>query len=184
MQKSNSTLQTTDSTKLALERALDNLEHDAGGRNALIDALTASQHPKAKVFITALGKMENEDKSLYEIATTLSPDPMELQKYFSQGLRTKSVITAYNIMFKDLPDLMRESLEQAKGEDGFQERKMLFQMAGLFPKDGGININLNQNFGGMMEQGMAGKVARGSGDLMHENPFEIEIEAEEIDDKL
>lgn len=165
-----------DGTQLALQRALDNLERDAGGRQALIEALTSSQHPRAKVFITALGRMENEDKSLYEIALSVSPDPHEIQKYFAQGLRTQSVLTAYNIMFTDLPDLMRESLEAAKGEDGFQERKMLFQMAGLFPKDGGININLNQNFGGMLEPGVAGRVARGSGNLMHENPFEIEAE--------
>jgi hypothetical protein len=116
---------------------------------------------------------------LYEIAKSVSPNPHELQKYFSQGLRTQSVIAAYDIMFKDLPDLMRVSLDAATEPDGHQERKMLFQMAGLFPKDGGININLNQNFGGMMEKGMAGKVARGSGDLMHDNPFEIVVEAED-----
>jgi hypothetical protein len=168
-----------DGPELSLQRALDNLEKTAGGRSALIDAVAASQHPKAKAFVTALGLMENEDKSLYEIAKSVSPNPHELQKYFSQGLRTQSVIKAYDIMFRDLPDLMRVSLDAATEPDGHQERKMLFQMAGLFPKDGGININLNQNFGGMMEKGMAGKVARGSGDLMHDNPFEIVVEAED-----
>ncbi len=82
-------------------------------------------------------------------------------------------------MFKDLPDIMRASLDAATEPDGHQERKMLFQLAGLFPKDGGININLNQNFGEMMGRDVAGKVARGSGDLMHENPFEIVVEPEE-----
>lgn len=165
---------------MSLQRALDSLEETAGGRSALIDAVAASQHPKAKAFVTALGKMENEDKSLYEIALSVSPDPHELQKYFSQGLRTQNVIKAYDIMFKDLPDIMRASLDAATEPDGHQERKMLFQLAGLFPKDGGININLNQNFGEMMGQGQVGRVARGSGEMMHENPFEIEVEAEEV----
>lgn len=165
--------------ELSLQRALDSLEITAGGRSALIDAVASSQHPKAKAFVTALGLMENEDKSLYEIALSVSPDPHELQKYFSDGLRTQNVIKAYNLMFVDLPDIMQASLDAAQDPENHQERKMLFQLAGLFPKDGGISINLNQNFGSMLEPGMAGKVARGSGDLMHENPFEIVVEPEE-----
>lgn len=169
----------------ALEVALDNLEKMSQGRNVFIQALAASKNPAAQGLMKALGKVENDGLTIYEIALKIRLDPLELQKAFSEGLQVHNAMEAFNKLFSALPDVMGGAIDSAKliGKEGHADRKMLMQLAGLFPKEGGLQISLNQNFADMVQIQGGAPMTQGSHDLLHKNPFEIEVEAEEIDDK-
>lgn len=167
----------------ALRETLEYCEKTAGGRTAYIQALAASKNPAAKALVKALGKSENDDKTIFEVALIIKKDPMELQKAFSEGLQVKQVIESANKMFEALPDVMGSAISAAKipDKDGHADRKMLFQIAGLFPKDGssGVAITFNQTI-----SGLAGKdnPAAGTHDLLHTDPFDEIIDVEPEDD--
>ena len=166
----------------ALEIALDNLEEMSGGRNVFLQALAASTSPIAKQLCTALGKVENDGLTIYEVALRIKTDPLEIQKAFSSGLQVHNAMEAFNKLFSALPDVMGGAIDSAKliGKEGHADRKMLMQLAGLFPKEGGLQISLNQNFADMVQVQGGAPMTQGSHDLLHKNPFEIEVEAEEI----
>lgn len=160
----------------ALRETLEYCERTAGGRTAYIQALAASKNPAAKALVKALGKVENDDKTIFEVALIIKKDPLELQKAFSEGLQVKQVIESANKMFQALPDVMDAATVAAQNptKDGHADRKMLFQIAGLFPKEGGggVAITFNQNI-----SGLAGNAnpAQGTHDLLHTDPFADEI---------
>jgi len=151
-----------------------------GGRNVFLQALANSKNPAAQGLISALGKVENDNLSIYEVALSVRCDPLEIQRSFSEGLQVHQAMEAFNKLFIAIPDVMDSAIESArvKGKDGKPDREMLFKMAGLFPKDGGININLNQNFEDMVRIGGGEPVARGSRDLLHKDPYTIDIPVE------
>ena len=158
-----------------LRETLEYCEQEAGGRTPFIRALAASKNPAAKALVKALGKIENDDKTIFEIALAIKKDPMELQKAFSEGLQVQQVIESANKMFKALPDVMESAVESAKipNKEGHADRKMLFQISGLFPKDGGLQISLNQNFSGMLP---TDNPATGTHDLLHTDPYDTVID--------
>lgn len=166
----------------ALRETLEYCEEQAGGRSAFIQALASSKNPAAKALVMALGKHENDDKTIFEVALAIKKDPLELQKAFSEGLQVQQVVESANKMFKALPDVMESAVNAAKipDKDGHADRKMLFQIAGLFPEKGGLQISLNQSFSGLAPD--ASPVA-GTHDLLHSDPFAdaIDVEPEEED---
>ena len=68
---------------------------------------------------------------------------------------------------------------RSRSKDGHADRKMLFKMAGLLPEKGGVSISLNQNFQGILP---AGNPAKGTHDLLHEDPYKHAIDVEVEDD--
>lgn len=170
----------------ALEVALDNLEKMSGGRNVFVQALAASKNPAATALMKALGKVENDGLTIYEVALKIRSDPLELQRAFSEGLQVHNAMEAFNKLFQALPDVMDSAISASKipDKEGFADRKMLLQLAGLFPKEGGLQISLNQNFADMVHVQGGAPYTQGSHDLLHKDPFEIDVEAEEVDDKL
>lgn len=167
----------------ALRESFEYCEQQAGGRGPFIQALASSKNPAAKALVMALGKIENDDKSIFEVALAIKKDPMELQKAFSEGLQVQQVVESANKMFKALPDVMGSAIVAAKipDKDGHADRKMLFQIAGLFPEKGGLQISLNQSFSGMMPN--PANALAGTHDLLHSDPFAdaIDVEPEEDD---
>jgi len=157
------------------------MEQEAGGRVALVQALAASKNPAAKALVLALGKIENDDKSVFEVALTIKKDPDQLAKAFSEGLQLQNITESANKMFRALPDVMESTIKTAKiaTKDGHSDRKMLFSMAGLLPEKGGVSISLNQNFAGMLP---TDNPAKGTHDLLHTDPFEDAIDVEVEDD--
>jgi len=166
----------------ALRETLEYCETQAGGRGKFIQALASSKNPAAKALVMALGKHDNDEKSIFEVALAIKKDPMELQKAFSEGLQVQQVVESANKMFKALPDVMGSAIVAAKipDKDGHADRKMLFQIAGLFPEKGGLQISLNQSFSGMVPNA---SLVAGTHDLLHADPFAdaIDVEPEEID---
>lgn len=160
------------------------MEREAGGRIPLVQALASTKNPAAKALVLALGKKENDDKSIFEVALAIRHDPMELQKAFSEGLQLQNVVESANKMFRSLPDVMESTIEVAKAhsKDGHADRKMLFKMAGILPEKGGVSISLNQEFRGMLP---SENPAKGTHDLLHTDPFDnaIDVEPEESDDE-
>lgn len=169
----------------ALRETLEYCEKTAGGRTAYIQALAASKNPAAKALVKALGKAENDDKSIFEVALLIKKDPHELQQAFSEGLQVKQVIASANRMFESLPDVMGAAVEAARvpTSHGHADRKMLFQIAGLFPKDGGggVAITFNQTISGLAGHS---NPAQGTHDLLHQDPFDeiIDLTPEDDDD--
>jgi len=157
------------------------MEREAGGRVPLVQALAAAKNPAAKALVLALGKKENDDKSILEVALAIKHDPGELAKAFSEGLQLQNVVESANKMFKSLPDVMESTIEVAKAhsKDGHADRRMLFKMAGLLPEKGGVSISLNQNFQGLLP---SGNPAKGTHDLLHTDPYEHAIDVEPEDD--
>ncbi len=154
------------------------METQAGGRIPFVQALASSKNPAAKALILALGKVENDEKSIFEVALTIRRDPMELQKAFSEGLQLQNVVESANKMFKSLPDVMDSAISAAKikDKDGHADRKMLFQMSGLLNEKGaGVSISLNQSFSGMLP---TDNPAKGTHDLLHTNPYDEVIDVE------
>lgn len=163
---------------------MEYLESQAGGRIAFVQALTASKNPAAKALILALGKSENDDKPIFEVALQINKDPMELQKAFSEGLQLQNAVEAANKMFSALPDVMEGAINTAKkaDKDGHADRKLIFEMSGLLKKDGGgLQISLNQNFQGMVP---TGNPVKGTHDLLHTDPFDevIDVDPKEDDE--
>ncbi len=170
----------------ALRETLEFMEEQAGGRVPFVQALASSKNPAAKALILALGKVENDSKTIFEVALTIRRDPAELQKAFSEGLQLQNVVESANKMFKSLPDVMEAAIESAKlaDKDGLGDRKMLFQMSGLLAKEGaGVSISLNQNFTGVLP---TGNPAKGTHDLLHTDPYADDevVDAEVIEDAV
>ena len=164
----------------ALKASLDYMEQEAGGRHEFIRALAGSQNPAAKALIKALGKVENDDKSVFEICLAIKKNPLELQKAFSEGHQIQQAVESVNKLFSALPGVMETAIDSANlVEDGFQDRKMLFEIAGLFPEKGGLQVSINQNFQGLMEKGAGHGSTSESDDLLHEDPW---IDAEIVED--
>ncbi len=159
------------------------MERQAGGRVPLVQVLAAAKNPAAKALVLALGKKENDDKSIFEVALTLKKDPHQLAKAFSEGLQLQNITESANKLFRALPDVMESTIEVAKAhsKDGHADRKMLFGIAGLLPEKGGLSISFNQNFQGVVS---TENPAAGTHDLLHSDPFEdaIVVEPEDDDD--
>ncbi len=157
------------------------MEQEAGGRHQFIRALAGSKNPAARALIKALGKVENDDKSVFEICLTIKKDPLELQKAFSEGHQIQQAVESVNKLFSALPGVMDSAIKSANlaEKDGFQDRKMLFEIAGLFPEKSGLQISLNQNFQGLMEKGAGSSSTSKTEDLLHEDPW---IDAEIVED--
>jgi len=165
----------------ALKASLDYMEQEAGGRYEFIRALAGSKNPAAKALIKALGKVENDDKSVFEICLAIKKNPLELQKAFSEGHQIQQAVESVNKLFSALPGVMESAIESANvaDKDGFQDRKMIFEIAGLFPEKGGLQVSINQNFQGLMEKGAGAGSTSDDADLLHEDPW---IDAEIVED--
>jgi len=161
------------------------MEREVGGRIAFIRALSSSRNPAAKALVMALGKVENDKKPIFEVALTIKKDPYELAKAFSEGVKLQNVVESVTRLFANLPDVMEAGVAAAKAptKEGTADRKMLYQIAGLFPEKGsGVAVTLNQHFEGAMSQGSKSPAA-GTHDLLHSNPFEDDpIDAEIIEE--
>ncbi len=180
-----SSLSATDN---ALRESLEYMEREVGGRIAFIRALSSSRNPAAKALVLALGKAGNDDKPIFEVALTIKKDPWELAKAFSEGVKLQNVTEAVTRLFTNLPDVLDAGIKAAKISDkeGTADRKMLYQIAGLFPAKGaGVAVTLNQNFEGAMSAGGKSPAA-GTHDLLHSNPFDdspIDVEVLNDDDE-
>jgi len=157
------------------------MERQAGGRVQLVQALAQSRNPAAKALVVALGKIENDQKTIFEVALTIKKDPNQLVKAFSEGLQLQNITESANKLFRALPDVMEATIEVAKAEskDGHADRKMLFSIAGLLPEKGGLSISFNQNFQGVIA---TENPAAGTHDLLHTDPFEDVIDVIPEDD--
>ena len=157
------------------------MEREAGGRVPLVQALAQSRNPAAKALVLALGKIENDEKSIFEVALTIKKDPLQLAKAFSEGLQLQNITESANKLFRALPDVMESTIEVAKAhsKDGHADRKMLFQIAGVLPEKGGLSISFNQNFQGVIA---TENPAAGTHDLLHTDPFEDVIDVTPEDD--
>ncbi len=167
----------------ALRETMEYMEREAGGRVALVQALAQSRNPAAKALVLALGKIENDEKSVFEVALTIKKDPYQLSKAFSEGLQLQNITESANKLFRALPDVMESTIAvaKAKSKDGHADRKMLFSIAGLLPEKGGLSISFNQNFQGVIA---TENPAAGTHDLLHTDPFEdaIVVEPEDNDE--
>ena len=159
------------------------MEREAGGRIPLVQTLTQSRNPAAKALVLALGKIENDDKTIFEVALTIKKDPHQLSKAFSEGLQLHNITESANKLFQALPDVMESTIEvaKAKSKDGHADRKMLFSIAGLLPEKGGLSISFNQNFQGVVS---TENPAAGTHDLLHTDPFEDAIDVTPEDDDV
>lgn len=160
---------------------MEYMEREAGGRIALVQALAQSRNPAAKALVVALGKIENDGKSVFEVALTIKKDPIQLAKAFSEGLQLQNITESANKLFRALPDVMESTIAVAKSvsKDGHADRKMLFQIAGVLPEKGGLSISFNQNFQGVIA---TENPAKGTHDLLHTDPFADAIDVEPEDD--
>ena len=115
------------------------------------------------------------------MALTIKKDPNQLAKAFSEGLQLQNITESANKLFRSLPDVMESTIEVAKGhtKDGHADRKMLFQIAGVLPEKGGLQISFNQNFQGVIA---TENPAAGTHDLLHTDPFEDVIDVTPEDD--
>ncbi len=165
----------------ALRETMEYMEREAGGRVPLVQALAQSRNPAAKALVLALGKIENDEKSVFEVALTLKKDPYQLAKAFSEGLQLQNITESANKLFRSLPDVMESTIAvaKAKSKDGHADRKMLFSIAGLLPEKGGLSISFNQNFQGVIA---TDNPASGTHDLLHTDPFEDAIDVTPEDD--
>lgn len=166
----------------ALRETMEYMEREAGGRVALVQALAQSRNPAAKALVVALGKIENDDKSVFEVALTIKKDPYQLAKAFSEGLQLQNITESANKLFRALPDVMESTIEVAKSvsKDGHADRKMLLSIAGMLPEKGGLQISFNQNFQGVIA---TENPAAGTHDLLHSNPFDEVIDVDIEEDK-
>lgn len=157
------------------------MEREAGGRIPMVQALAQSRNPAAKALVMALGKQENDSKTIFEVAMTIKKDPYQLAKAFSEGLQLQNITESANKLFRALPDVMESTIDVAKtrSKDGHADRKMLLSIAGMLPEKGGLQISFNQNFGGTLP---TENPAKGTHDLLHTDPFENAITVEPEDD--
>lgn len=165
-----------------IRASLSLLETAVGGRAKLLHALAVSKHPNAKRFTAAVGKCVNGNKPLYDVlkASRMSAD--ELINVFTEGSLVRSTVEAMVKLSDGLPGIMQTAVESAAmpGKDGFDDRRLLFEIAGVRKpeKHGGVNINLSQiSFG---SEGVFEKVVTKQPFSLHQNPFEIDVEAEEV----
>lgn len=178
--------QTQQALEERLTASLQLLETAVGGRDRLVDALIISKHPTAKKFIGMLGKADWAQKPLYNILKANKTNPDELINIFMEGELVASTVKTIVKLSDGLPGVMDTAIESATvpGPEGFQDRKLLFEIAGMHKqeKKGGLNINLNQiQFG---SEGMFEKVITRQHGGLHENPFEVDVDAEEVDDDV
>ena len=166
-----------------LRSSLSMLETAVGGRQALVEALAVSKNPAAIKFITAVGKATNGNVPLYDILQSINTSADELIKIFTEGKMVRAQVETYVRLAEGLPDVLNVALDSARvpGSDGFNDRKMLFGMAGMTKQEAngpGPTI-LNQiSFG---TDGTFEKIVTRQHSPMSQNPFEIE--AEEVTDE-
>lgn len=159
-----------------LRASLDLLERSVGGRKRLIDALAVSNHPSARKFVLELTKGTNGDLSLYEVCEKIRISPDELTKIYTEGSLVRSTVQVFMKLADGLPEVMDVAIDSAKikGPQGFQDRKLLFEVSGVQKQDSGIQINMNQlNLG---NEGSFEKVVGRTGVSITKNPFDVEAE--------
>ncbi len=169
-----------------LRLSLELLEQHVGGRQRLLDALIVSKHPVAKKLVPKLARCVNGAKPLYDICKSVRTSPDEVMHIFTEGSLVRQSVVALSRLHDGLPGIMDVSIESAKqkGRDGFDDRKLLMEVAGLRrPDGGGIHINMAQMMQNAGGEGVFEKIIKGfSTDVA--NPFErsddvVDVEAED-----
>ncbi len=166
-----------------LRASLQLLETSVGGRNSLIDALTVSKHPSAKRFLYATARANNGALPLYDSLKRSKLNPDELIRIFTEGSLVRSTVETIKTLSDGMPAVMKVAVDSAQlmGAEGFQDRKMLFEIAGVKKKDqkSGMSINLNQyQFG---TEGTFEKLVTKAPIGLNKNPFDVEIVPDEDD---
>ncbi len=159
-----------------LRLSLELLEHSVGGRQKLMDALIVSKHPVAKKLIVKLASPVKGRESLYDICKSVNTSPDEVIRIFTEGSLVRSTVEALVALHDGLPDVVKTSVQVAKEptKSGFEDRKLLMEVAGLRRPDGGggVHINLSQTLQNVGSEGIFEKVIKGfSSDQA--NPFEL-----------
>lgn len=157
-----------------LRISLELLENAVGGRQKLIDALVVSKHPVAKKLVPVLAKCVKGNTSLYDICTQLKTTPDEVIRIFTEGSLVRSTVETLVKLHDGLPSIMDTSISSAKkeGRDGFADRELLMEVAGLKREGGGIHISMNQSLNNAGGEGVFEKIIKGfSTDSV--NPFEL-----------
>lgn len=174
---------------LALERSFQKLEDMVGGREVLIDELAASGLPEVHKFLAELGKEENQALTLYEVLMKLKTSPDQFLAAITKGKKVKAHAEAFANLYDDLGAIVQKSIQVATDEnhpDAHSERKMLMEMAGLFPQKGSpVQVNLNQKFQQAigLPENFFEDVVGGASKLAKEDPFKpIDIEYEEVEE--
>lgn len=160
-----------------LRASLQLLETSVGGRNALIDALTVSKHPSAKRFLQATARTTNGALPLYDSLKRSKLNPDELIRIFTEGSLVRATVETIKTLSDGMPAVMKVAVDSAQlmGAEGFQDRKMLFEIAGVKKKDqkSGLNINVSQYAFG--NEGVFEKLVTKQPVGLHQNPFDVEI---------
>jgi hypothetical protein len=127
---------------------IDRVAEDFGGRDEFVDACRLSTAPIVQTFVRLAEECDKEGLADICSKTNLAPDKLlELMVpalYRWNGAVGK-MLNAINV-----PKTMKAGIETANlvGAEGFQDRKMQFQMAGLLQKEGsGVNVFNTVNVG-------------------------------------
>lgn len=159
-----------------LRLSLELLEQSVGGRDKLIDALIVSKHPVAKKLVPRLARCVTGTDSLYDICHSLKTSPDEVMRIFTEGSLVRSTVEALVKLHDGLPAVVQTSIESASkaGRDGFDDRKLLMEVAGLRRSDGGggIHLNISQTLQNAGSEGVFEKVIKGFS-TDQANPFEL-----------
>lgn len=163
----------------AFAHLMSELEAQLGGRDRFIQALIATENPKAKPLVQALGKEENAEKSVGELCLELKTDPSMLMKSATDGSLMLSMTNAFLSLAQGMPQVIHSSIDTATnlGPDGFKDRELLMKVGGLLKDGGGIHLNLNQQINTVPQ---VDQFLTASSEIGKQNPFDIEIEAEDV----
>ncbi len=127
---------------------LRQFEELAGGRQRIIRALLTSPHPKAKQLVTTLMRSQNGHRSLYSLCTQLNLTASDLLNICTEGHLVARAAAAIQEVGDRILEVVQASADVATtaGVDGFKDRQMLIQMAGLDKSAPQVQVNLQQNF--------------------------------------
>lgn len=164
-------------TKSAL-LTLDRLAEEVGGRSEFVNMCRLSDDPEVMEFVR---KCEIEDANL-PLANILSHMNLRAGKIlasvvpalFEYGGQVSRLINALHS-----PKVMQDSIRSSAllGLDGFGDRKIQLEIAGLITKNPGININLPGSMGGL-ERPEA--TLRGTAQRVDDEAEVIEAEVEDV----
>ena len=157
-----------------LEERMENLEELCGGRQRLIEGLLATDDPRAKSFIRALGDAKNADLSLYQVCKKIQTSPDQILKIFTEGEMVRSTVLAFAQLHKELPAIMESQTELAQRptNEGRKAAKEIFKIMGMYPESKGVAIKLNQNVKTVLPDNLMEQVVKTSSKLAQKNPFD------------
>lgn len=128
----------------------DRIAEDAGGRHEFINICRLSDAPEAIEFVRKC-MIEGDDVSLQTILESQGLRMDKLMEVVVPALVRAGGNIGRLINALGVPQVMKDSIRNASlpGMEGFADRKLQLDIAGLTPKTGNINVIGQMNVGGI-----------------------------------